>query len=361
MTMNVGTIWEDIGDAASSAAKPFTKAVSDVFDAIPGSDWVKGVVNGPLRDFANSAVGKVVLRAMATSMTGGLAATLGPQLASTAWALPGLVRGESFDEAWWKEFSWRAEKTAQTLGSEAAGKAMGDMLKAASDKLMDEARKAFPTLPIEDALRRFVDQTGLTPEALARQLGIRPDVAAAALNLVLREMRYPLGNYGIATGDPSLAMPAVAPPPIKSFGTNQPRPVYDYSNLVRPLTNCPAWDQARAAGQSPVILNALANKCNQTLLGVASNAQRSTPLSSYVSSMLGRPDTPSPETFYASPPPYEEFIMAQTPSPTYAQADPVPETVKPAGAFPAKTVMLLGTGLMFLALFVDFGKLTHRR
>lgn len=347
--IEIGAIWDDIGDAVDTVTRPVAKAVSDVFDAIPGSEWVKGIVNGPLRDFANSAVGKVVLRAMATSLTGGLAGTLGPQLATVAWSLPGLVRGESFDEAWWKEFCYRVEKTAETLGSEAAGKALGDMLKVASDRLMDQAKRAFPTLPVEEGLRRFVNETGLTPEALARELGIRPDVAAAALNLVLREMRFPLGNYAIATGDPSLAMPSVPLRTISSFSTG-PRIVHDYTGVTPPIVDCPAWHQAKAGGQAPVILNAIKAKCEATLMGVRSTSFKA-------SSAIPRVNAPAP---VYDPPTYAKAPIETAEFPGSSNLPGVPSSPSPTtteGAFPARTVLIIGVGLLAMALFVDFGKL----
>lgn len=353
--VEIGAIWNDIGDAVDTVTRPISKAVSDVFDAIPGSEWVKGIVNGPLRDFANSAVGKVVLRAMATSLTGGLAGTLGPQLATVAWSLPGLVRGESFDEAWWKEFSWRVEKTAETLGTDAAGKALGDMLKVASDRLMDQAKKAFPTLPVEEGLRRFVNETGLTPEALARELGIRPDVAAAALNLVLREMRFPLGNYAIATGDPSLAMPSVPLRTISSFSTG-PRVTHDYTGVTPPLVDCPAWHQARAGGQAPVILNAIKAKCEATLMGVRSTSFKA-------SSALPRV-SPTPTVQAYEPPTYAKAPLETAEFPGSSNLPGVPSSPQaPAteGALPSRALLIVGAGLLALALFVDFGKLQRGR
>lgn len=192
----VGDAVDAVGDALSDIGDAF----GDIFDAIPGSQWVKGLVNGPLRDFARSTVGTVVLRAIATSLTGGLAGVVGPQLASVAFALPGVVRGESFDEAFWKEFSWRMQKTAEVLGTDAAKDVMGDALKWASDDLVNRAKAFAPNLSLPDAVTQLINQTGLTPEKLAAELGIRLDVAAAAINLVGRQIRYAMDRYDPKTG-----------------------------------------------------------------------------------------------------------------------------------------------------------------
>lgn len=49
--------------------------------------------------------------------------------------------------------------------------------------------------------------------------------------------------------------------PIRSLSSSGPRPVHDYTGLVRPGVPCPAWDAAYAGGQAPVILNAIRQKC----------------------------------------------------------------------------------------------------
>jgi hypothetical protein len=100
--------WNSAAMVASSAGRPFARGIhlavlnrkttsrhftrwpgdamtilGDFEDAIVrGVKALADVVEGPLKDFAQSDVGKTVFRAMATWLTGGLAPILGPQLAS---------------------------------------------------------------------------------------------------------------------------------------------------------------------------------------------------------------------------------------------------------------------------------------
>lgn len=197
----VGTVFEDIGDAVKKVTGMVSDAFNDVFSAIPGSGWLKDLVNGPLKDFAKGDVGKVVLRAIATTLTGGLAPLLGPQLATVAWSLPGLVRGEPFDKAWFDEFAHRVEQTGQIMGGE-IGQQLAGMFKVAGDYITNMARQQFPNLPIEQAIQAL----DISPEQLAQTLGIRPDVAAMAASLAKRIGLVDLSRYDIATGMPTVGM-----------------------------------------------------------------------------------------------------------------------------------------------------------
>jgi hypothetical protein len=170
--------------------------LEDFADLIEGgAEWLKEVIAGPLKDWAGTDVGKTILRAMATSLSGGLANVLGPQLASVAFALPGLARGEAFDEAWWKEFTWRVEKTAEILGPAIAEKIQNE-LKAAGSKLRTLAAERFPDLPLDQA----IDKLSIGVEWLADELGIQDDVAAAALSLGRRRPLPPLEAYDRESG-----------------------------------------------------------------------------------------------------------------------------------------------------------------
>lgn len=177
--MAIGWVGSDVWDAAADV-------VSSVWDRVPGSELVDDFTGGPLQDFANTAVGKVILRAIATSVTGGLAPVLGPQLATVAWTIPGVLRGEPWDEAWLLEFNHRAEAAAQQLGGE-AGAVFGQQLGAALSRI----RSAFPEgSPVTWAA-----------EQLARELAIRVDVAALAIDLVNRGWRQAQGWWNAASGE----------------------------------------------------------------------------------------------------------------------------------------------------------------
>lgn len=104
-----------IAASLSSAAD----AVVSVVHEVPGVDWI----GARLQDFARTAFGQWFLRIVATSTSAGLAPALGyygPQLASVAFAIPGLARGDTFAQSWTQEEIWRIQQTAQILAGGAA-------------------------------------------------------------------------------------------------------------------------------------------------------------------------------------------------------------------------------------------------
>lgn len=162
----VSDAWDSVTDVATSVAD----RAAGAFEAIPGSGWVVDLVKtatGPAGDFARSEVGQVVLRAIATTLTGGLAPVLGPQLATVAWAVPGLAKGDSFTESWLNEFQWRVEKTAEIAGAD-LGKLVGEQL----------------TRVLGNEAFRQAVAAGEQLSELARKFGVREDVAAMASDAV---------------------------------------------------------------------------------------------------------------------------------------------------------------------------------
>ena len=113
--VQIGEFWSDALDVVTAPFEFAGDVISDAADIlvqIPGIDWA----SEQLKDFARTGVGKIVFRALASSLYGPLAPVLGPQLASIAFAVPGLFRGEPFDEAWITEFVDRVQQTADILG-----------------------------------------------------------------------------------------------------------------------------------------------------------------------------------------------------------------------------------------------------
>lgn len=100
--------------------------LSDAWDTITspfvdGATWVSHLpgfeqAGDALGDFAKTAVGKIVLRAISDSFFGPLQAVVGPQLASIVWAVPGLMAGDDFDHAWLTEFKSRCDQVAEVSG-----------------------------------------------------------------------------------------------------------------------------------------------------------------------------------------------------------------------------------------------------
>ncbi len=108
---NMGDIISDAANAVYGVASTVVQATPLVNTIVDGP--LKDLINGPLKDFANTTVGEVFLRALASSLTGGLSNIVGPQLATMAFAVPGLLKGDDFEKAWVDEFN----KRLQMLGS----------------------------------------------------------------------------------------------------------------------------------------------------------------------------------------------------------------------------------------------------
>lgn len=165
--MVIGWFGSDLlDDAGNSLSDAWNAAV----DAVPGArdvaDAIDSVVTGPVRDFAHTAIGRVVLTAMASSLTGALAPILGPQLMTVAFALPGMAAGDDFLTAWTQEFASRVQKTADIMGADVVPDVWTDQLNKLNAYLQESG----------------VDLTKIDFHALAQAAGVRDDVAAWAVS-----------------------------------------------------------------------------------------------------------------------------------------------------------------------------------
>lgn len=262
------SLWDVVGDAADAVAAPFVWVAENV----PGVSHVVQGAGELVADFAKSDAGRVVLRAMATSMTGGLAAIVGPQLATVAWAVPGLLRGEPFDEAWTSEFSYRVEKTAEHFGGElgtAAAGLLGEQLARATAALASR---------LGEPGQRLVD---MAAPQLAAWLDIREDVAQLAIDLWnrVRPDRAYLARHDPETG-------------------RAPRAAYgvDASWLTARTPSAAAREQARLTTQ---IVERRAGPSIQEILALTAGA------SSSAAPMAVRA-SPSPERAAPNPAPQDE-------------------------------------------------------
>jgi hypothetical protein len=163
---------DPIKDVATSVADK----VGWVGDKVtPGfvKDFVNGplhtLVTGPMKDFANTAVGKFALMTIATAFQGPLAWQIGPQLASIVWAAPGMLAGQDFFTSYTQELANRLKQTANYFAGQSGDaivKLVGDQMAVATEWLKNN-----PTFR-ESA------------EKLAEKLGIRVDAAQYAKDLV---------------------------------------------------------------------------------------------------------------------------------------------------------------------------------
>jgi hypothetical protein len=203
----IGWFGEDLWDGVTSAADDVVSGAWDLVDDLPGfkqlGEGTKALFKGPLRDFANTGVGQMVLRAMTTSIMGPIGVVAGPWAMMTAASLPGVARGDSFEEALLSENLWRLEKTAEVLGPDVAG-LLPAQYGEAVDAIKARAEELAPGGDLAEAARELAARAGVSPEEYARrlaaELGIREDMAAQAFELVSRLKFLSHDDYDPATG-----------------------------------------------------------------------------------------------------------------------------------------------------------------
>lgn len=208
--MAIGWFGEDIVDAVDSVASDAGAVVRDAWDLVDDlpvlkqlGEGTKAVFTGPLRDFARTGLGQTILRAMTTVAMGPIGWVAGPWAMMVSASLPGIARGDSFEEALFSENLWRLSKTAEVLGTDYAGELVAQY-GTALEELKKRARAVAPDLDVPDALQELASRAGLDPEAYARKLaaslGIREDMAAQAFEMLGRVQFFNPDAYDVATG-----------------------------------------------------------------------------------------------------------------------------------------------------------------
>lgn len=173
MIASVGDIFSDVADAVSDAVSAVGGGISDALADVPG-----------LRDFANTAVGRTVLSALATSVTGGLAPLVGPQLATVAFAIPGVSAGDDFLTSWTQEFGRRVDQTVAILGVQAVPE-LNDAIQKAVDYLQSAG----------------IDPAQITMTDLAKAAGVDDWSAAFVLDKALGQIHYLSNAFSPLTGN----------------------------------------------------------------------------------------------------------------------------------------------------------------
>lgn len=107
-----GNIFEDGFDLIKGAVNTVADVTTSIIDRVPGGAEARRAIG----DFAKTPAGSFFFRALATVTYQNLAWTaLGPQLASVAFAIPGLASGDGFVESWLREFNWRVSQAAGAI------------------------------------------------------------------------------------------------------------------------------------------------------------------------------------------------------------------------------------------------------
>ena len=243
-----GWFGEDLWEGAKDVATSVVDRATDALGHVPGARELAEAA----KDFANTPTGIAVLRAMSTTFYGTLAWPLGPQLASVAFALPGLFRGEPFEQAWFDEVKWRAEKTAEVLAPSAM-----DLFNA---QLTDTLRKLGEDVGVGNLLNEGARE-------LAARLNIREDVAAFAralwnrLELPRREDYDPAsGRFNIRGAAVGALRPGAIPTQAYVRGAPVVSPAAGAVGAFRPgaidMMAAGKWARPAASSPAPVAIAA---------------------------------------------------------------------------------------------------------
>ena len=219
------SIFDPFVDVVTKAAD----VVTSVIDRTPGFGEVKKFF------VENPVVGQIVFTALGTALVSSLAnvaipsvsgmQTVGPVIASVAFAVPGMVfKGESFTKAYVSDVTARTTALIAYVARQKGGE-IAEKLPAATEEakrqftepliqfvkdsglqaeinrtLSDFARhlgKNVSQLTVNEA-KAALDRAGLSPAKLAARKGVRQDVAALGINGIAGLTIY-------SAGDPSYA------------------------------------------------------------------------------------------------------------------------------------------------------------
>jgi len=297
----IGIDLDFITDPLEDIGSSIIDRLGDVVRVIPGSEWViQGVntvtgpigdfVEGPLRDFAKTAVGETIIRAFSVMVGYGLAVlpVVGYTLSFLTWSIPGLARGEEFDTAMVNEFSYRVDKVVQYFAGDVGKQANAELKQYYNDLMSEQLQNAIESIDVTAksmgiSPNQWLAQTGMTPKRLAAELGIREDVAAYGIEWFRGQSKAALeaikNQYDIKTGAKFLTLGKAS----TSTGTRAP------------IDPCVALANAKRDGQSKAIIDALTKKCVESkTMGLADTitsalkSQTVNPLVSSQSSTLGK-------------------------------------------------------------------------
>lgn len=195
-------------DVFDDIVHPIGDLLTSVADRIPGGQWIKENANSAVKALAKTADGQLVLAIISQGLTGvalrALTPVVGPTLATVAFAIPGLVAGDTFAHSWWDEWTLRLKELAESYGKEqvkerslelegaAKNPLLANLTEQGLDRLMQSAGVANPQAALAWA--------NLRPEDLALQYGGHVDVWAAFLNAKTHRNVYDLKDYALGTG-----------------------------------------------------------------------------------------------------------------------------------------------------------------
>lgn len=197
-----------VGNIIDDVANPIGDFFTSVVDRIPGGQWIRENANSAVKQLAKSAEGRTALWLISQALTNGalttLAPVVGPQAASVAFAIPGVIQGDSFSQAWLSEFTLRVGNLAKAYGEDKAKEYSAQLASAGQNTaLTNLSPQGLETLMRTSGMpdaRAALAWANLRPEDLALRYGGRVDAWAEFLNAKTRQTVYPMSDYALSTG-----------------------------------------------------------------------------------------------------------------------------------------------------------------
>jgi hypothetical protein len=179
--VGMGDVFSDLAGDLNALADSLGSGVM----SIPG---VAPLVNGPLKDFASSSVGQIVLPIIANSLGGGIyqMTRFAPAMI-TVWAMPGVARGDDFDHAMILGVADRLKQTAQILGVDISAEIMSQLQTLMGELIAQYGASVTTALP--------------DIQTIAATYDVRQDVAAIA-KAQLEHIQLPdLTDFDLSSGN----------------------------------------------------------------------------------------------------------------------------------------------------------------
>lgn len=229
-----------LGSGALDVVSDAADAVKGAVQSVPGVEWL----GDRAKDLGATPVGKAIATALGTAGYAAIAPIVGPQVASVAFAFPGLLQGDAFDKAWVSSFADRVQQTANIVGPQVS------------------ASVAAQLQPAIERLKASIPDSWEPLQSIAKRLGLREDVTEAALALLRHELPDPSKTFDPVTG----------------VWTNPPPPP---SGLRKQVVGTTGKPTVVVVSQAPSVVELLkASKANQERLGVSERGALPAPSSS---------------------------------------------------------------------------------
>jgi hypothetical protein len=185
--MSIWDVAEDLATSAIDAVNKGASFITGLLRGLPGASWIEAAANQGAawaHGLAATIVGQTILKTLAATLRSSVAWYVGPLIADTIWVLhrdiPTLFSEDTFTQGWTYRFATRTEEIANAIGTNDVSNLVTGPTAVAVSEIIARSKRQYPSDPIRDAAKHFdVGQ-------LAKDLGIREDVMALAMELVTK-------------------------------------------------------------------------------------------------------------------------------------------------------------------------------